>query len=236
MLTLEKLIGMTLANCGVLPKPEEVLEWFRLLQAGWVHSGDSVKPHALLHSGKHSNGFFLCKRVLSRGTLREILAYSMIHELYEAGLEEVHGVFGSPYSSILLAGDIARLLGDGVKVYIPEKDPKDPTGKAMIFKGDDPVPEGAVLLQVEELVTTFDSGEAAKQAIIVGNPCPVIFSPLVGVLVHRPPVLNRILPDGRKLVPFIEKQVAAWDPADCPLCKAGSKVVPPKTKWAELTA
>ncbi|MCX6719860.1 MAG: hypothetical protein NTV36_02020 [Candidatus Staskawiczbacteria bacterium] len=237
-LTLAVLKEMSLKDAGslwvYLPKPEEVLEWFKFLQAGWVYDGDPQKPHAKLHSGKCSTGFFLCKKVLAFGNLREILAACMIQELRRIGLEKIDGVFGSPYSSILLAGDIARLLG--VKVYVPEKDPFDSAGKRMIFKPDDPAPEGSVLLQIEELITTFDSGEATKHAMIVGNPYPITFAPFVGVLIHRPPGNGRVLPDGRTIVPFIERIIEAWDPADCPLCRAGSIPLSPKNNWAELSA
>jgi orotate phosphoribosyltransferase len=218
-----------------LPSAEEVLEWFKILQAGWVHNGDPKKPHAKLHGGKCSTGFFLCKRVLSYGNLREILAACIIRELDIHPGAEINGVFGSPYSSILLAGDVARLLR--VKVYVPEKDPDDLSKKRMIFKPDDPAPEGSVLLQIEELVTTWDSGSATAQAMTLGNPYPVKFAPSVGALIHRPPVINRELPDGRKLVPLIERQVDAWEPADCPLCKQGSIPVAPKGEnWSKLTA
>jgi hypothetical protein len=217
-----------------LPSPEDVLEWFKLFRAGWVYPGDPSHAHATLHSGKHSNGFFLCKRLLSFGNLREIIAACINAELRKAGLGKVDGVYGSPYSSILLVGDVSRLLG--VKAYVPEKDPSDPKGKKMIFKPDDPAAEGSVLLGIEELVTTFDSGEATKAAMIAGNPYSVTFAPQVGVLVHRPPEIVRALPDGRTIVPFIERQVDAWDPEKCPLCAAGSKAVLPKTNWAQLVA
>ena len=125
-----------------------------------------------------------------------------------------------------------RLLG--VKTYVPEKDPKDPAGKNMIFKPDDPIPAGATLLQVEELITMFDSGAATKDAIIKGNAEPVEFAPFVATLVYRPPVIARNLADGRKILPFIEKQVNAWDPKDCPLCAAGSVPISPKLNWNKL--
>lgn len=218
-----------------MPTSEEALEWFKILHAGWVHSGDPQKPHAVLHSGKHSNGFFLCKKVLKYGNLREILAACIINKLRKVGLGKVDGVFGSPYSSILLAGDVGRLLR--VPIYVPEKDPTDPTGKKMIFKPDDPVPEDSVLLQIEELVTTFDSGQATLSAIYGGNFYKVLISPFVGVLVYRPPRIDRVLPDGRIIVSFIEKQIDAWNPPpNCPLCKQGSAAVPPKSNWAYLTA
>jgi len=214
-----------------LPSPEEVMEWFSVLEAGWVHNGDPAKPHAILHAGDHSSGFFLCKRVLGYGSLREILAMCIIAELRKVWLGDVDGVFGSPYSSLGLAFDIGRLLR--TKTYVPEKGLEK---GAMVFKPDDPVPAGALLLQVEELVTTWDSGKTTAQAIVDGNPNPVKFAPFVGVLVHRPRVLDRALLNGRTLVPFIERQVDAWKPADCPLCKQGSRAVFPKTQWAELTA
>ena len=222
-------------QCSFLPRFEEVLEWFKMLNAGWVHGGDFTKPHVILHSGKHSNGFFLCKKLLGWGNLREVVAACMVNELKKAGLGKIDGVFGSPYSSILLAGDIGRLLG--VKTYVPEKDPKDPEGKRMYFKPDDPIPGGSVILQIEELVTMFGSGETTKQAIIASNPEPITFAPFVSTFVFRPPVIDRNIPDGRILVPFIEKQVDAWEPGDCPLCKQGSVALAPKGEnWAKLTA
>ncbi|MCX6720617.1 MAG: hypothetical protein NTW11_02330 [Candidatus Staskawiczbacteria bacterium] len=236
--TITDLLRLKFGGLGSFPTPEEVLTWFNLLQAGWVHNGDPKKPHAVLHSGLHSTGFFLCKRVLAYGNLREILAECIVNKLYTAGgesfMKSIGGVFGSPYSSILLAGDIARLME--VKVYVPEKDPADPDGKKMRFKPDDPIPAGTILLQIEELVTKFDSGDATKQAIIDGNSNPVEFAKFVGVLVYRPPEIAPELPDGRTIIPFIQKRVDAWDPKYCPLCSKGSKVVSPKTNWAELTA
>jgi len=226
-----RLAGMQQSD---LPYPEEIMKWFELLGAGWVHNGNPAKPHAVLHAGDHSTGFFLCKKVLAYGNLREVLAACIIRKLRATNLEKVDGVFGSPYSSILLAGDVARLLG--VKIYVPEKDPTDPEKKRMIFKPDDIIPEGAVLLQIEELVTTGKSCDAARDAIIAGNPYPVKFASYVGVLVHRPKEINCSLSDGRTIISVIERKVNAWKPDDCPLCKRGSLALFPKTQWAELTA
>jgi orotate phosphoribosyltransferase len=235
MITKASLQKLYLRQLTSLPTPEEVLEWFKVLEAGWVYSGDYSKPHAQFHSGKHGDVFFLCKRVLAHGNLREILAACMIAKMEKLTIKKIDGVFGSPYSSVLLAGDIGRLLG--AKTYVPEKDPTDPKGKRMLFKSDDRIPEGDIILQIEELVTTFDSGEATKQAVIDSNPNPITFAPLVLALVNRPPVIEHVLLDGRALVPFIERQASAWEPADCPLCKAGSEPVTPKgSNWAKLTA
>lgn len=237
MLTRETLKRLNL-HCYTgdhLPSPEDVLEWFSILEAGWVHDGDPKKPHAKLASGKCSTGFFLCKRVLKYGNLREILAACIVRRLQKhIDVLDVDGVYGAPYSSITLAADVARLLG--IPNYIVEKGPKDANGKdTMIFKDDDPIPAGSVLLEVEELITVATSVTSATQAIVQGNPYPVKFAPFVGVLVHRPPEIVRCLSDGREIIPFIERRVDAWDPSVCPKCKEGSVPLPPKTHWAELT-
>jgi orotate phosphoribosyltransferase len=233
--TLDELLHISLSTYGsILPEPEEVLEWFDMLEAGWVYGGDPTKPHAILRSKNHSDGFFDCKKVLKHGNLREILAACMIKRLMEAGMGRVGCVLGSPQSSILLSGDVGRLLG--VPTYVLEKDATDPAKKRMLFKPDDPIPENSEILHIEELVTTWDSGGATTEAVVAGNPNPVTFYPLVGVLVYRPPVIDRNLLDGRTIVPFIEKRVNAWSPESCPLCADGSKAIFPKTQWAELTA
>jgi orotate phosphoribosyltransferase len=240
MLSRKNLMGLNLQyyTGGHLPSPTDVLDWFTVFEAGWMHDARPQSPHALLASGKHSNGFFLCKRVLKFGNLREILAACIIDNLRQStGMGEMWtpgGVYGAPYSSITLAADVGRLLG--VPNYIVEKGPKDANGKdTMIFKDDDPIPEGTTLLEIEELITVATSVTAATNAIVNGNPYPVEFAPYVGALIHRPPELVRRLSDGREIAAFIERQVDAWSPSDCPLCQFGSKVLPPKTNWAELT-
>lgn len=219
-----------------LPSPKEAQEWLGLHQAGWVYKGDPAKPHVVLNSKKHSTAFFLCRKLLKFGNLREIIAACIIVRLREAGLGKVDGVFGAPSSSTTLAADVGRLLG--VPNYELEKGPKCPDGKAaMIFKADDPIPEGSNLLRIEELVTTMDSDERACKAIVDTNPYPVQFVPQIGVFVYRPPVIQRELDDGSVIVPFIEQQVDAWEPADCPECKKGSVAIPAKgDNWARLLA
>jgi hypothetical protein len=40
---------------------------------------------------------------------------------------------------------------------------------------------------------------------------------------------------GRKIRALLTPVIHAWPPADCPLCKAGSQPVRPKSNWNELT-
>ncbi len=238
-LTREQLMQISLKTWGpTLPSPEEVLEWFTALEAGWVYSGDPRKPHAKLHSGRHSNAFFLCKALLMHGNLREIVAACIVRRLRKSGLGHVDAVFGSPQSSILLTGDIGRLIG--APTLVLEKDPKDPAGKKMLYKNDVPLPPNARLLQVEELITTFDSATASRSAINSVVDSGLSFVDQIGVFVYRPPDLVYHTNDGSSVVPFIAKEVDSWDPLSpggCPLCKQGSEALTPKGEnWARLIA
>jgi len=60
---------------------EEILKWFEACQASWVHSGNPTDPHAELTSGKCSNGFFNCLKVLKFYTLSEILANQLAKKI-----------------------------------------------------------------------------------------------------------------------------------------------------------
>jgi hypothetical protein len=43
---------------------EEILSWFDLFDAAWVHNGDPKMPHAELASGLCSNAYFNCPKIL----------------------------------------------------------------------------------------------------------------------------------------------------------------------------
>lgn len=236
ILSREELINSSFNRCRNAPSAEEIMHWFEVLEAGWVHDDNPKRPHAKLHSGKCSDGFFLVKKVLKYGNLREVLAAALVAKIPGPWRDKIGGVFGAPYSSITLAADVARLLG--VPNFIVEKGPKTFDNKAaMIFSADDPIPVDTMLFQVEDLITTFDSAQLTQEAIMAGNPEPVCFIPYIGAVVYRPSVYFDSY-GGRRVIALVDKTVSAWDQADCPLCKQGSIPLPPKVKgnWAKLTA
>lgn len=211
--------------------PETILHWFEACDAVWLHDGDPRKPHAELTSGMCSNGYFNCPEVLKYPNLGEILAKQLVRRLKTNGLEQVNWVIGSAYAAITFSYEVAKALGT-IHGFV-EKDPADPKGKRMLWRRMT-IPAGALILQIEELITTSGTFKEVRRAVEEGNPEPVNFLPLVGVLVHRPPKLPIDYGD-RKVVGLIEKEVWAVEPNECPLCKAGSPRYRPKTHWRELT-
>lgn len=219
----------TFKNIDVGLKP--ILEWFDICDAVWVHDGDPVNPHAELTSGKCSNAFFDCLRVLKFVNLSEILANQLARKIRRViGDTKIDWVIGSPMAGITFAHDVARAIGAPISAFV-EKDPSDPDNplwKRMV------IPEGANVLQVEELITTSKTLNAVQTAINGSNSNSVNWLPVIGVLVHRPPKLPITYYGDRQVVPLIEQEVWAVD-YPCGLCEKGSIPYRPKTHWAELT-
>jgi len=216
---------------------EEILKWFELYDAVWVYdSTDPKAPHAELTSGKCSNGFFDCMRILRNPKLCEILACQLVRKLKEAGIEKVDWVIGSPYAAITFSYEIAK--GFNAIHAFTEKDPKiiptDSPGKKRMLWQRMQIPKDAVVLQAEELITTSSTFKEVRWAVEQGNYEPVNFLPVVGALVHRPPKLP-VDYNGIKIVSLVETEVWAVEQKDCPLCKIGSPRYRPKENWKKLT-
>lgn len=216
---------------GTVLTPEEILSLFDICDAVWVHDGDSKKPHAELTSGKCSNGFFDCRRVLCHPNLNEILARQLTRLLRENGVERPDWVVGSSYAAITFSYEVAKAFG-AIHDFV-EKDRSDPKGKRMAWQRVK-IPAQSTVLQIEELITTSGTMMEVRRAIEEGNGEEINFLPIIGVLVHRPPELPADYGD-RRVVALIEREIWAVDPNDCPFCKAGSVRYRPKTHWAELT-
>lgn len=225
--------------------PEEILGWFDICDAGWIHDGDSKKPHAELSGGKCSNAFFDCLRVFSYPSLCEILARQIVRKLenklriYYPKVDwvatffytgpKVDWVVSSSYAAITFGHEVAKALG--AKFGFTEKDPTDP--KKQVWQRFT-IPKDSNILQAEELITTSGTFQEVRRAVREGNSEPVNFLPVVGTLIHRPPKLP-VDYDGTTVVSLIERQIWAVEQKDCSLCAAGSPRYRPKTHWIELT-
>jgi len=205
---------------------EQILQWFDSCDAGWTHDGNPKKPHAKLHSGQCSNGYYNCSEVLCYPNLCEILA-SQLAKKFNL---KVDWVVSAAYAGITFGHDVAKALG--AKFGYTEKDPENPKGQ--IWKRFT-IPKGSIVLQVEELITTSGTFKEVNRTIReADHQKEVEFLPLIGTLIHRPLKLP-IEYDGRKVIPLVEKEIWAVEPEDCPLCAKGSKPLRPKDNWAELT-
>lgn len=148
----------------------------------------------------------------------------------DLGIPEPDWVVGSAYAGITFSYDVARVLR--ADHAFAEKD-----GNNMTFKRWE-IPEGAVVLQIEELITTLKTAKAVREAVQRDNPHKVEFLPFIGTIVYRPDDLSKEQSiDGKRvdIIALLERKIWSVPKEECPLCKAGSKRLKPKENWKELT-
>jgi len=215
---------------------EEWMQVFTEMGAFWLHDENPKRPHALLTSGKHSNGFFNGSKVIEDP---EVLhkAMSDLCQLIEVAGDEFPRdeenrlsrdlvVIGSALGACDLSYELGRILQCKRGFTEPvEEDGK----KTMVLKRFE-IPAGKHVLVVEDVFTTGGTTEQTIAAIEKKN---AIVWPVLGVLVNRS---GRVKLGERKVVAVIDKPMPMWAPAECPLCQAGSEAVRPKGNWDRLTA
>ena len=213
--------------------PTDQNYWAKLFAAAgsyWLHDGNPKRPHALLTSGNHSNGFFNASKVIRDPNLLaeaiEALALKLVLETRVTVIDEVHG---SALGAIPIALELARRweMGFGFTEPVVEDG-----RKRMRLKRFEIAP-GTNVLVVEDVITT---GGTTLETIAGIESAGGVVSPTVGVLVNRSGLTHL---DGRRIVALVDQPMPMWTPEECTaseLCSKGSEALRPKQSWAELTA
>lgn len=204
---------------------DTILGIYRRCDAIWFfdYQGDPEAPHVLLTGGDCSDGYINSALVTSIPSMLSCIVGELLPYV-----PRVDWVVGSPYAAITFSFELARQLG--ARHGHAEKDPRDP--KRMRWQRF-AIPEGATVLQAEELITTFGSTLAVRHAIEAENPAPVQFLPLVATIIYRPPHLN--VPPPLEVRALATRVVKTWKSDECPLHAQGSPALRPKEHWTELT-
>jgi orotate phosphoribosyltransferase len=207
---------------------------FKLCDALWLHSGNASHPHAELTTGKCSNGFANVLQAIKHTNLCEIFAAELIKVLRDhTEFNELNcsdWVIGSDHAGATLSFEVARQLG--IQHDFTEKNPTPENKKRQVWKRF-PIQPGEQVLQVEELITTTRTLCEVREGLRRGNKDTVEFTPYSATLVHRSPTYKF---EGSPIFYVAHFDIDVWDPAECPLCKAGSKPIKPKDNWTELIA
>lgn len=203
-------------------------DWRQTFQesgAIWMHDGKESRPHALLTSGLHSDGFVNCTFVTQRPALvrRIVSAPDGLAPLLPT--ERVDWVIGSAFGAITLAYAVAEHLQ--VRAAFTEKD-----GDGMKLARFNLAP-GEKMLVVEDTISTGGSTLKTIEALRNAGAAPGDILPCIVCLVNRS--LSDTL-SGRQIRALITVKIQTWQPNQCALCKVGSKAVRPKAHWKELTA
>ncbi|MEG0147417.1 MAG: orotate phosphoribosyltransferase [Eggerthellaceae bacterium] len=185
---------------------EEILA--ALQDTGAVRHG-----HFQLTSGRHSDTYIQCARVLEDTRLTNAFAAESIKRLPQ-GLA-IDMVASPAVGGIIFGYAVASALG--TKMIFSER-----KEGVMVFRRNFEVPAGARVLVCEDVVTT---GGSVKEV------CDLI-EEAGGVVVAVVSMINR--GGQRKFAqdyyPLIDLPTPSWDPQDCDLCKQGVAIDSPGSR------
>ncbi len=184
---------------------KETLEIFRESQA-------LLEGHFVLTSGKHSDKYIQCAKVLQYPWHAEELAGRLIDKIKE----EVSLVIGPAMGGVVLAQEVARRLK--VPAIFSERE----QSKMAIRRGFEIRP-GAKVLVVEDVITTGGSVQEVVELVKREGGVPVA----VAVLVNRSGGRAEFTVPLYELL-TIDAQIFA--PEECPLCRQGDKAVKPGSR------
>jgi orotate phosphoribosyltransferase len=200
-------------------------DWRKIFEergAIWIHDGGPARPHALLTSGLHSDGFVNCTFITQDPALMERI-------VSDEGLgkdlpdERVDWVVGSAMGAITFAFAVAHKLG--AKAGYTEKD-----GEAMKLIRFEIAP-GERVLVVEDALSTGISTTKTIRGILDSGVQKKNLVPQIICLVNRS---GKDTLEGHEVRALLTLDIHTWQPSECPLCREGSQAVRPKKNWREL--
>ena len=185
---------------------EEVQELLR--SVGAVRQG-----HFRLTSGRHSDTYIQCARVLEYPTLTMQLAEEAVAKL---PVDLQVDIVASPALGGILFGFAVAASLDVTMIFSERVD------GAMVFRRSFEVPQGARILVVEDVVTT---GGSVKEV------CDLVEAEggeVVGVvtLIDRGGTPGFSAP----YYPLLQMETPSWEAEDCALCKQGVEITAPGSR------
>lgn len=194
----------------MVPSDKEIMDIF-------LKTGALLEGHFLLTSGRHSNQYFQCAKVLQYMNYTEIIC-SKIADYFKN--YEIDTVIAPAIGGIVVGQEVARQLGK--RSIFAEREEKN----LSLRRGFNLAP-GEKVLVCEDVVTTggsvFEVIDIVKQngAEVVG----------VGMIVDRS---NGKVTFGVPQVSTLKLDVVSYTPEECPLCKQNIPVIKPGSRKVQV--
>ena len=184
-------------------------------------SGAMLEGHFLLSSGRHSNCYFQCAKLLQYPD-KAAAAFSAVADKIKQDKLEIHAVAGPAMGGIIAAYELARQLG--LPAFFTERDDKG----VMVLRRGFEAPPGCKILIVEDVVTTGKSfGECAVALESLGASIAAL-----ACLVDRRQASS--LGDKVEIpwpfYPACAVDAANWEAESCEMCIKGIPLVKPGSR------
>lgn len=179
-----------------------------MTELGALHRG-----HFKLSSGRHSDTYFQCARILMYPELARELGAAIAARFPD----EAHDVVVSPaLGGVVIGHEVARAVGRRF-VFTERQD-----GVMMLRRGF-ALEKGERVLVVEDVVTR---GTSLREVIDVVEATGAVVVGLGSVIDRTSPDVDLPLP----LQALARVDVTTWDPSDCPLCRDAVPLVKPGSR------
>jgi len=176
-------------------------------------SGAMLEGHFLLSSGKHSDKYFQCAKLLqypdkAQAAFEQVV--TKIREDINSGKIKVDIVVGPAMGGIIPAWEVARQLG--LPSIFTER---DENGVMTLRRGFE-INNGQNVLIVEDVVTT---GKSSMECAAALQEAGAVTCGLACVVDRRPDGVSDI---PWPFYPAVKLSAVTWEPSDCELCKQGT--------------
>jgi orotate phosphoribosyltransferase len=185
-------------------------------------SAAMLEGHFLLSSGRHSDRYFQCARLLQYpDKAADALApvAEKIKADIRAGRLKVDAIVGPAMGGIIVAYELGRQLG--LPAFFTER---DDTGAMSLRRGFEVEPGQNILISEDVVTTGKSSGESAR--ILEERGAKI--AALACLVDRRAPGAEIAWP----LYAACKVDVANWEASDCDLCKKGIPAVKPGSRPA----
>ncbi len=179
-----------------------------------------LEGHFLLSSGRHSNRYFQCARLLQypdkAAQALKVVADQIRDRIQKQELH-IDAIVGPAMGGIIVAYELGRQLG--LPAFFTER---DDTGAMTLRRGFEVQPGDHILI-AEDVVTTGKSSEESA----------AVLESLGGKVVALACIVDRRAPGVTlrwPLYPACTVTAENWDAAACPLCKQNIPVVKPGSR------
>lgn len=176
-----------------------------------------LEGHFLLSSGKHSNRYIQCAKVLRFPKYAEAVLSTVVDQIKDLDIDLV---VGPAMGGVIVSYELGRQLNKET-VFTERKD-----GVMELRRGFEVKP-GAKIIIAEDVVTTGKSTIETKKAL----------EALGGEVIGVACIANRTNDDiGMPIYSAIKLEIQVHDADDCPLCKEGKLelVKPGSREFKEL--
>lgn len=178
-------------------------------------TGALLEGHFLLSSGKHSDGYVQCAKLLMHPQKAEKAVALIVEKL--KGLD-FDIVVGPAMGGVIVSYELARQVGKP-SIFVERED-----GEMTLRRGFT-IEKGQRVLITEDVVTT---GKSAYEAIKVVEDHG-------GIVVGIASVVNRSKGDIKyPLYSAVDVNLKVYDKEDCPMCKEGSIPIKPGSRKITL--